>query len=129
MRAEARNLSARFHKLQQILQRQSVTCLEKFLQLEADSEIFQREHAFRLIVGLTHWRDILQFAAPAESKRSNVVKVKGFLFWNRMSRGKADATVSLKDGCLFVRRELTFECDCHAGEYSELRRATSVGIF
>ncbi len=102
--AEAWDLALSFEKQQQVLQCQSIPSAEKFLKLEADAEVLQRKHPFRFVVLLAHRRDVVEFASPTQRESQDVIKVEGILFRNRVPGGKADATVPLKNDCLFFGR-------------------------
>jgi hypothetical protein len=101
---------------------QTIAKLEKILEAQFHAEVPQGECAFGLVMVLTHWSDVVQFACAAESESVDVVVVQRFAIGNVVTSREALPPVPVQDGLLPFVTYLTFQCDCHFGFLSLLHK-------
>jgi hypothetical protein len=100
--------------------RQTITKLKEILKAQFHPEVSEGECTFGLVVLLTHWSDVVQFALAAESERVDVIVMQRFSGWNFVASREALTPVPLQDGLFLFVTDLTFQGDSHFGFLSSL---------
>src|ERR1700722_18495735 len=82
------NVARFLHISQQVLQRDSITMGEEFLEPKPDAEVLKWQCALSLIVRLAHWRDVVEFCRSPTREGADVIEMHSFAIGNKMPRGK-----------------------------------------